>query len=78
MYDAGTSNISKGPIANKTVTIRTKDFTFSTCSVVKGPPYISLAKSILEGVKLLLYVKALRRRGYLCFLAKFNTLKTVL
>ena len=48
--EAATSMENAGPMANKTNSIRKKVLTFSTCSVVKGPPYLSLAKSSLEGM----------------------------
>ena len=49
-YEAGTSKVNIGPVANKTNRIRKNVFTFSTCSVVNGPPYLSLAKSSLDGM----------------------------
>ena len=70
--EPGTSIENTGPIANKTSRIPKNVFTFSTCSVEKGPPYLSLAKSSLEGMYLSPYVKALRRRGYLWFLTNFD------
>ena len=62
-YDAGTSNIKTGPIANRMDRILRNVFTFSTFSVGNGPPNRSLAKSSLEGIYLSQKVKALRRRG---------------
>ena len=39
-YEDRTSNVKMGPIENKTSKILGKVLTFSTCSVVKGPPYL--------------------------------------
>ena len=49
-YEAGTSKANTGPSASKTSRILKKVLTFSTCSVVKGPPNLSLAKSNLDGM----------------------------
>ena len=43
----GISRENAGPRASKTTTILRKVLTSSTCGVVNGPPYLSLAKSIL-------------------------------
>ena len=56
-----------GPNASNTESILNKVLTFSTSSVVKGPPYLSLAKSNRVGLSIPEYVKALRCRGYLFF-----------
>ena len=48
-------------------------FTSSTCSVVKGPPYFDLLRSIREGMSSSQYVKALRLRGALCLAANLRT-----
>ena len=48
--EAGTSNINTGPVESKTTRILRNVLAFSTCSVVKGPPYLSLVKSSLDGV----------------------------
>ena len=49
-YEPGTSKENTGPIENKTIRILGSVLTFSTCSVVKSPPYLSLAKSSLDGM----------------------------
>ena len=51
-YESSTSKEKTGPIENKTITILRNVFTFSTNSVVKEPPYLSLAKSILDDMQL--------------------------
>ena len=48
-------------------------FTSSTCSVVKGPPYFDLPRSILEGMSSSQYVKALLLKGDLCLAANLRT-----
>ena len=54
--------------------IRKIVLTSSTCSVVKGPPYFDLPRSILEGISSSKYVRALRFRGTLCLAANFRML----
>ena len=48
-------------------------FTSSTCSVVNGPPYFDLPRSIREGMSSSQYVKALRLIGALCLAANLRT-----
>ena len=54
--------------------IRKKVLTSSTCSVVNGPPYLLLPKSIRDGRSSSQYVKALLCRGCLVKMANFMTL----
>ena len=48
MYEVGTSITKVGPRIKSNVKILKNVLTSSTCSVVKGPPYLDLAKSILR------------------------------
>ena len=48
--EVGTSKTDTRPTADNIAIIRKNVLTSSTCSVVKGPPNLSLAKSNLEGL----------------------------
>ena len=50
MKEAGTRRTWMGPSTNNINNILRKDLTSSTCSVVNGPPNLSLAKSNLDGM----------------------------
>lgn len=52
----GTSNLNTGPIEGKTSNILKNVLTFSTCLIVKGPPYLPLAKSSLNGIIIIISI----------------------
>ena len=69
----GSNEIKNKDKAARTAKIRKNVFTLSTSSCEYGPPYLSLAKSILFGTSFSQYVRALRFLGYLLLMVNLTT-----